>query len=105
MHFKLPSLFIAFLFISEAAAQTAVPIDTLHKYGIYDTDRLSPAFHKTRRDELRSKMAERSVALFLSTPEKNRSNDVNYEYHQDPNFYYLTGDLEPNAALLVTKDS
>jgi Xaa-Pro aminopeptidase len=46
-------------------------------------------------------MNGRSAALFLAAPPKNRANDVNYEYHQDPNFYYLTGHLQANAALLL----
>jgi len=96
-------LFIAFSFSSVAEAQS-VPIDTLHKYGIYDTDRLTPGFHRSRREELRTHMGPHSAALFLAAPEKNRSNDVNYEYHQDPNFYYLTGHIQPDAALLITKE-
>jgi len=100
----LPLLFLFhFAFCIEAKAQS-VSIDTLHKYGIYDEDRLSPEFHKSRRDELRKRMSPHSAALFLASPEKNRSNDVNYEYHQDPNFYYLTGHVQPDAALLITKE-
>ncbi len=96
-------LAIALSYSLDAKAQP-VSIDTLHKYGIYDLDRLSPEFHKSRRDELRSKMAPHTAALFLAAQEKNRSNDVNYEYHQDPNFYYLTGHIQPDAALIILKD-
>jgi Xaa-Pro aminopeptidase len=71
--------------------------------GIYDNDRLTPPFHKNRRDSVLAKMAPHSAALFLAAPEKNRANDVNYEYHQDPNFYYLTGHTQPHAALLLVK--
>jgi Xaa-Pro aminopeptidase len=80
-----------------------VSVDTLHKYGIYDLDRLSPEFHKGRREELRSRMAPHSAALFMAAAEKNRSNDDNYLYHQDPNFYYLTGHTEPSSALVITR--
>ncbi|MBI4929716.1 MAG: aminopeptidase P N-terminal domain-containing protein [Bacteroidetes bacterium] len=48
-------------------------------------------------------MDDSSVAVFFSSPIKNRSNDVDYEYHQNPNFYYLTGLKEPEALLLVFK--
>jgi Xaa-Pro aminopeptidase len=84
-------------------AQRIAP-DTLHTYGIYDTDRLSPKFHAGRRDSLLAQMGAHSVALILAAPEQNRSNDVNYLYHQNPNFYYLTGLLEPDAALILSKD-
>ncbi|MDP4237746.1 MAG: aminopeptidase P N-terminal domain-containing protein, partial [Bacteroidota bacterium] len=105
MRFRLPFLLsIVFCLYSEVGAQP-VPIDTLHKYGIYDTDRLTPEFHRSRRDEFRSHMAEHSAALFLAAPEKIRANDVYYEYHQDPNFYYLTGHVQPDAALLITKQA
>ncbi len=65
---------------------------------------LSPAFHRERREMLREKMPPQSVAIFFSNPERNRSNDVDYPYHQDPDFYYLTGYTEPNAVLLIFKD-
>ncbi len=81
-----------------------VSSDTLTKYGIYDTDRLPPSFHASRRRMLLDSMQENSIALFPAAEEKNRSNDDNYEYHQDPNFYYLTGCLEPGSALLLSKD-
>lgn len=72
--------------------------------GIYDKDFLPAEFHKNRREELRKLMPDNSVAFFFSAPTKNRSNDVDYEYHQDPNFYYLTGLREPNSLLVVYKD-
>lgn len=67
----------------------------------YDRDLLPSDFHAGRRDELRKMMPENSVAVFFSNPIRNRSNDVDYEYHQDPNFYYLTGVTEPNSILVV----
>jgi Xaa-Pro aminopeptidase len=71
--------------------------------GDYDDDLLTPEFHRKKREELRKLMPDNSIAIFFSNPIRNRSNDVNYEYHQDPNFYYLTGCMEPDAALVVFK--
>ena len=68
-------------------------------------DYLSSEFHKERREGLRSKMADNSVAVFFANPVRNRANDVDYVYHQDPDFYYLTGYKEPHAVLVVFKDS
>ncbi|MTI20599.1 aminopeptidase P family protein, partial [Fulvivirga sp. RKSG066] len=45
-----------------------------------------------------------SVAVFFSNPIRNRANDVSYVYHQDPNFFYLTGHKEPHALLLIFKN-
>lgn len=70
----------------------------------YDTDLLSPEFHQGRRDALRKLMPDSSVAVFFSNPEHTRANDVQYDFHQDPNLYYLTGLREPNAVLLVFKE-
>ena len=71
---------------------------------LYDRDWLSASFHKTRRDALREKMAPKSVAVVFANAERNRSNDVDFQYSQDPDFYYLTGLIEPNAVLLIFKE-
>jgi Xaa-Pro aminopeptidase len=65
------------------------------------TDYLSKEFHKERREALQKKMPKNSVAVFFSNPVRNRANDVDYVYHQDPDFYYLTGLKEPNSVLVV----
>ena len=62
---------------------------------------LSMEFHKNNRQQLREKLPNNSVAVYFSAPIRNRANDVDFEYHQDPNFYYLTGWEEPHAVLLV----
>lgn len=67
-------------------------------------DYLNADFHKQRRDALRKKMPTNSVAVFFANPVRNRANDVDYVYHQDPNFYYLTGYMEPHAVLLIFKE-
>jgi len=67
-------------------------------------DYLLPEFHKTRRQALREKMPANSVAVFFSNPVRNRANDVQYMYHQDPDFHYLTGHREPHAVLLIFKE-
>jgi Xaa-Pro aminopeptidase len=70
----------------------------------YDTDLLSPEFHKERRDALRALMPDSSVAVFFSNPVHTRANDVVFDFHQDPNLYYLSGLREPNAVLLIFKE-
>ncbi len=70
---------------------------------LFDKDLLTKDFHKGRREALRALMADNSVAVFFAGPVRNKSNDVYYPYHQDPNFYYLTGLTEPDAVLIVLK--
>ncbi|NAS12113.1 aminopeptidase P N-terminal domain-containing protein [Poritiphilus flavus] len=65
------------------------------------TDYLPASFHKERRAAVRAMMPLNSVAVFFANPQRNRANDVDYVYHQDPDFYYLTGYREPNAVLLI----
>jgi Xaa-Pro aminopeptidase len=69
-----------------------------------DTDRLSKEFHQQKRDALRVLMPEKSAAVFFANPVRNRNNDVDFQFSQNPNFYYLTGYLEPNAALIILKE-
>ncbi|TYB73183.1 aminopeptidase P family protein [Bizionia myxarmorum] len=65
------------------------------------TDYLSAEFHQERRDALRKGMPKNSVAVFFANPVRNRANDVDFMYHQDPDFYYLTGYKEPHAVLVL----
>jgi len=69
-----------------------------------DTDVLSPEFHAGRREALRALLPNKSAAVFFSNPVRNRSNDVDYDYHQNPDFYYLTGYLEPDALIIIYKE-
>lgn len=68
-------------------------------------DYLTSQFHKSRRDALRSKMPENSVAVFFANAVRNRANDVDYVYHQDPDFYYLTGYKEPHSVLIIFSEN
>ena len=68
------------------------------------SDYLTPAFHTERRAAVRAQMPPNSVAVFFANPIRNRANDVDFHYHQDPNFYYLTGLKEPHAILLIYKE-
>lgn len=70
----------------------------------YDADMLSKEFHKGRRDALRSFMPANTCAVIFAGAERQRANDTKFIYHQDPNFYYLTGLLEPNAMLIIFKE-
>ena len=45
-----------------------------------------------------------NVAVVFAHPERNRSNDVYYEYHQNPNLYYLTGYREPHSMVIIFKE-
>lgn len=59
--------------------------------------------YKNRRLRLLKKISNNSVAIILSSTQKIRSNDTEYPYRQDSNFYYLTGFKEDNSALVIIK--
>lgn len=44
-----------------------------------------------RRDALAKALPPHSVAILGASDTKYRSGAVFYEFHQDPDFYYLTG--------------
>ena len=68
------------------------------------TDFLSPAFHRQRRELLRTQLPPGGVAVLFAAPVRNRANDVDYVYHQNPDFYYLTGYDEPDAVLVLFRE-
>jgi len=97
----------AFLFLPFLGFAQELPVKTLIKteaQSLYDNDLPSKEFHSGRRNALRNLMGDSTVAVFFASTMKNRSNDVNYEFHQDPNFYYLTGLRAPDAMIMVFKN-
>lgn len=59
------------------------------------------AFHRSRREALRQLLPPNSVAVLFTNPLRNRSNDVDFVFHPDTDFFYMTGFREPNAVLLI----
>src|ERR1044071_6617205 len=59
---------------------------------------------KQRREEF-MKRIRGGVAIFPSAPTAIRNNDVEHEYRQDTDFYYLTGFEEPNAVAVFAPDN
>lgn len=70
----------------------------------YFSDGPSPEFHKERRQAFRDLLPQNGVAVIFNNPVKNRSNDTEFSYRPNSDFYYLTGFREPNAALIIFKN-
>lgn len=68
-------------------------------------DYLSKEFHAGRREALRAIMPDNSVAVVFAYPVRNFSNDVDYNYHQNPDMYYFSGYKEPHSMLLIFKEA
>jgi len=56
-----------------------------------------------RRQALLSKMAPATAVVIFAAPEATRSNDSEYPYRQNSDFWYFTGFNEPEAVLVLIK--
>lgn len=56
---------------------------------------------KARRARVMDRLGPDSILILWSAPVKVYSNDVDYEFRQDSNFYYLTGIDQPESILVL----
>jgi Xaa-Pro aminopeptidase len=84
------------------AVMVSAQQDSMLKYLQYDSDLISPATYKARRDSVMKMIGQDAAAVFYSAPERMRNGDVDYLYRQADNFYYLTGFTETNAMLILS---
>jgi Xaa-Pro aminopeptidase len=63
---------------------------------------MDAAIHESRRQRLLAEMGERAVAIFPAAPVAIRNHDVEHEYRQESDFYYLTGLDEPGSVLVLS---
>ncbi len=61
---------------------------------------LNANIYDKRRNNLIKKMGQ-GVAILKGAPEQVRTNDTEYPYRQDSDFYYLTGYTEAGAACII----
>lgn len=68
---------------------------------------LTPGITAIEYAERRAKLAKAlptgSVAVLAASDIKTRSGAVFYKFHQDPDFFYLTGFNEPDAVAIIEK--
>ena len=57
-------------------------------------------FHR-RRKELSKMIGKGGIAILPAALEKQRNNDVHYNYRPDSDFYYLTGFMEPESVAVI----
>lgn len=63
---------------------------------------MNEIYYETRRQKLLNSIEE-GVVLLSSAPSKTRSNDTEYPYRQNSDFYYLCGFEEANSVLILVK--
>jgi len=69
---------------------------------------LSDVYAKRRQQlltQLSKQVSKGAVALISAAPEVTRSNDTEYPFRQDSDFFYLTGFDEPDAVLVLAPDA
>ncbi|KAK4580040.1 aminopeptidase [Recurvomyces mirabilis] len=67
------------------------------------TPGISALEYHHRRAALARKLPRNSIAILAAADLKYRSGAVFYEFHQEPNFFYLTGFTEPEAIAVIEK--
>ena len=60
------------------------------------------SIYEARRKRLMSEMGERTVAIVPSAPTAIRNHDVEHEYRQESDLFYLTGLDEPYSVLILS---
>lgn len=88
-------LFLSLLAPMIAGAQTTP------SYPIFENDKLSPEIYRARRQEIKNQLGNNGVAIVLTNPERNRTNDTDFRFRPDSNFWYLTGFEEPDSLLVL----
>jgi Xaa-Pro aminopeptidase len=61
----------------------------------------SPETFRARRERFLAKLPPRAVVVLRAAPERIMSNDTEYLYRQDSDFFYLTGIEEPDATAVL----
>ncbi|NQY36577.1 MAG: aminopeptidase P N-terminal domain-containing protein [Alteromonadaceae bacterium] len=79
-------------------AQSDIPSQTVLPQTLTTVDEFV-----ARRNKFMANMPENSVALFPAAKEVTRSNDTEYAFCQNKNFFYLTGFNEADALLVLVK--
>jgi len=64
---------------------------------------ISQKEYLSRRSKFAKSLKSHSIGVLFSAKMQQRSNDTEYPYRQDSNFYYLSGFKEDNAAIVIVK--
>jgi Xaa-Pro aminopeptidase len=76
---------------------------TSHRVTAQKAPQLAKNFFAGRRAEFIKKMPANSVAIFVTNPERTRSNDTEYAYRPSSDVLYLSNFPEPECVLVFTK--
>ncbi|KAK7550000.1 peptidase M24, structural domain-containing protein [Phyllosticta citricarpa] len=92
--------------VSAAELQFGQPVHETHPHLLAPgelTRGITALEYAQRRDALAKALPPHSIAILGASDTKYRSGAVFYEFHQDPDFFYLTGFNEPDALAIIEK--
>jgi Xaa-Pro aminopeptidase len=74
------------------------------KYHYPYQDGIPNSRYKERREQILASLSPKSAFIAFAADVRNRQNDVDYEYRQNSNLWYLTGMPDEGSALLLVPD-
>ncbi|KAL8715794.1 MAG: hypothetical protein Q9220_000461 [cf. Caloplaca sp. 1 TL-2023] len=94
--------------VAAADLQFGQPVHETHPH-LLRPGELTPGItaleYAQRRSKLASKIPKDAVAILVAADVKYRSGAVFYDFHQDSDFFYLTGFNEPEAVAVIGKSN
>ncbi|OJJ43977.1 hypothetical protein ASPZODRAFT_135397 [Penicilliopsis zonata CBS 506.65] len=97
----------AYASISAAELKFGQPVHETHPH-ILDPGELTPGItaleYAHRRSKLANKLPKNAIAILAASEVTYRAAGIFHEYHQDSNFFYLTGFNEPGALAIIVND-
>ncbi|MCJ1325083.1 hypothetical protein MMC10_001745, partial [Thelotrema lepadinum] len=94
--------------VAAADLQFGQPLHETHPH-LLEAGELTPGIpaleYANRRTALAQKLPANSIAVVAAAEVKYKSGVVFYPFHQDSNFFYLTGFNEPEALAVIAKSS
>ncbi|KAI4230354.1 MAG: hypothetical protein L6R36_000165 [Xanthoria steineri] len=94
--------------VSAADLQFGQPVHETHPHLLQPgelTPGISALEYAQRRTKLASKLPKNGIAILAASDVKYRSGAVFYDFHQDSDFFYLTGFNEPEAVAVIGKST
>ncbi|KAL9113820.1 MAG: hypothetical protein Q9187_007558 [Circinaria calcarea] len=92
--------------VSAAELQFGQPVHETHPH-LLKAGEITPGItaleYSQRRSKLAAKLPKDAIAILAAAETKYRSGAVFYDFHQETNFFYLTGFKEPEALAVIGK--
>src|ERR1700761_4321550 len=96
------------LTVNAAELSFGQPVHETHPH-LLQPGELTPGItaqeYADRRTKLAAKLPDKAIAIVAASDIQFRSGSVFSEFHQDPDFLYLTGFNEPEALAVIGKDA